>query len=126
MDAMYPEWMFIGAAALIGARATRLFTRDVILHGFRARLDRAIVAKWGEQSPYREFPSCAWCVGWWAQIVAFVGVYFAWPGHDWTAPQLVIWFAAAATANIINVTAVGTTGATKHLAESAEIHLRKD
>lgn len=151
---MYPEIVMMLASAAIASLATRVITRDVIAQPLRTlagRIDtkRGLVfiplADEDEDDGRRldgrfsaaDFVSCPRCVGWWLALGAFAAGYIVWPGHNWSAPQLVVWIAAAAATNIIYAATASaataasdvvtaTIKATKkvgHLSEAAEMRL---
>jgi hypothetical protein len=135
------------AAAVIAARATRLVTRDTITAPLRRwagqRFDQKTPVERDDHShdgveetdtdainetdpdekigPVETFVGCAWCIGWWIALAAFTACYVAWPGHDWSAPQLIVWGATAAATNIIHGTVASTTERIGEIARTAEI-----
>lgn len=88
-------------AGLIGARATRLVTRDTILDPVRARITNKHVKK---------FVSCVWCVGWWIMLAAYAITWLAWPDRTGAPIEVIAWIAAACAANLAYGTVAGIAG----------------
>ena len=102
------------AAAAIAARTTRLATKDTITAPIRQSIgDRSAV--------WETFVGCVWCIGWWITTATFGVAYVIWPGHDWTAPQLLAWAAAACATNLINGAIASTTSRLAEIADAAEL-----
>lgn len=111
---MYGDWVIMLAAAAIAARITRLATKDTLT---------APIREWiGDRSTaWATFVSCAWCIGWWITIATFAVGYVIWPGHDWSAVQLLVWAGAACATNLINGTIASATSRVDELTETAEL-----
>ena len=104
------------AAAAIAARITRLATKDTITAPIRQWIgDRSAV--------WETFVSCAWCIGWWITLAVFAVAYVIWPGHDWSAPQLLVWSAAACATNLTYATIASTTARIGDLADTLELRI---
>lgn len=123
LSRMYGDWVIMLAAAAIAARITRLATKDTLT----APLRRWIGKRFDGTGPdddtgfWEEFAGCAYCVGWWITIATFGVAYAIWPGHDWSAPQLLVWAGAACITNLVNGTIASTTSRIDELAETAEL-----
>lgn len=102
------------AAAAIAARITRLATKDTLTAPIREWL--------GDRSTaWATFVGCAWCIGWWITIAVFGVAYVIWPGHDWSAPQLLVWAGAACVTNLVHGTIAATNSRIDQLTESIEL-----
>lgn len=118
------------AAAAIAARTTRLATKDVITAPIREWADKRGRSPEPETTADTEFDEtpelqrshlavflgCTYCIGWWITIAAFAAAYVIWPGHDWSAPQLLVWAGAASITNLVHGAIASTTStATEHI-----------
>ena len=104
------------AAAAIAARTTRLATKDTLTAPIREWIDDRSTA-------WATFVGCAWCIGWWITIATFAVGYVIWPGHDWSAPQLLAWAAAACATNLAYATTASTTARIGDLADTLELRI---
>lgn len=122
---MYAEWVFMLAAAAIAARATRLATRDTITAPTRQWIGKRFdhTQPGTEPGPAETFASCAWCIGWWITLTTYTATYAIWPGHNWSAPQILAWLSAACITNIVYASTASATAKLRDISDAAELHL---
>lgn len=92
---MYAEWVVLLATSAIAMRLVRVVTVDKISIPVRRWL-------WIRNAALGEFSECPWCIGWWVTLVTFVAAYLLWPGHDYTASQIIVWAGSVCATNYIH------------------------
>lgn len=129
LSRMYGDWVIMLAAAAIAARITRLATKDTLTAPIREWADQrgqptpdpaddeeTDETPEPEKSHLAVFLGCTYCIGWWITIATFLIAYLIWPGHDWSAPQLLVWAGAASITNLVHGAIASTTStATEHI-----------
>jgi hypothetical protein len=125
LSRMYGDWVIMLAAAAVAARVTRLATKDTLTEPLRRWIGRRFdkTALDDDAGFWEEFAGCAYCVGWWITIATFGAAYVIWPGHDWSASQLLAWAGAACITNLVQGTIASTTSRVDELCESAELSM---